>query len=246
MAPTNVGPSKARLLVADFTMSFLWVCSGPLIKLLVENVMGMHGQNPVFEIVKCSCAIINMFLFALLGKVGEGGTYNPLNVLSDLVVGDFDCFLYVVGARIPTQVVIGSISGVRFLIKTFPEIGRGPRLQVDIHHGALTEGLLTFAIVIITLILTRNIPGSFFRKTWIASVMKVTLNVLGSDLTGGCMNPAPVMGWAYARGDHLSNEHIYVYWVAPIVTTLLAAGLFKLFVSSSKTTTEKDKLKKSE
>lgn len=88
--------------------------------------------------------------------------------------------------------VIGSIVGVRHIIDTFPEVGLGPRLSVDIHRGALTEGLLTFVIVIVSLGLSRNIPGSFFMKTWISSVSKLTLHILGSDLTGGCMNPASV------------------------------------------------------
>jgi aquaporin SIP len=88
--------------------------------------------------------------------------------------------------------VIGSIVGVRLIIETFPEIGLGPRLSVDIHRGALTEGFLTFAIVIISLGLSQKIPGSFFMKTWISSVSKLTLHILGSDLTGGCMNPASV------------------------------------------------------
>lgn len=88
--------------------------------------------------------------------------------------------------------VIGSISGVRYILETFPEIGFGPRLNVDIHRGALTEGVLTFAIVIISLGLSRKIPGSFFMKTWISSVSKLALQILGSDLTGGCMNPASV------------------------------------------------------
>ena len=88
--------------------------------------------------------------------------------------------------------VIGSITGVRLIIQTFPEIGFGPHLNVDIHRGALTEGLLAFAIVTISLGLARKIPGSFFMKTWISSVSKLTLHILGSDLTGGCMNPASV------------------------------------------------------
>ncbi|WJX71574.1 MIP aquaporin (TC 1.A.8) [Trifolium repens] len=35
--------------------------------------------------------------------------------------------------------------------------------------------------------------------------MKLILHKLGSNLTGGCMNPASVMGWAFARGDHISK-----------------------------------------
>ena len=100
-------------------------------------------------------------------------------------------YQFIVCLPFPVQVV-GSITGVRYIIETFPEIGLGPRLTVDLHRGALTEGLLTFAIVTISLGLARKIPGSFFTKTWISSVSKLTLHILGSDLTGGCMNPASV------------------------------------------------------
>lgn len=93
--------------------------------------------------------------------------------------------------------VIGSIIGVRLIIDTFPGVGLGPRLSVDIHRGALTEGFLTFAIVIISLGLAQKIPGNFFMKTWISSVSKLTLHILGSDLTGGCMNPASVSIFNY-------------------------------------------------
>lgn len=93
--------------------------------------------------------------------------------------------------------MIGSIIGVRLIIDTFPEIGLGPRLNIDIHRGALTEGFLTFAIVTISLGLARKIPGSFIVKTWISSVSKLTLHILGSDLTGGCMNPASVSIYFY-------------------------------------------------
>ncbi|RVW15792.1 putative aquaporin SIP2-1 [Vitis vinifera] len=110
--------------------------------------------------------------------------------------------------------VIGSITGVRLLINTFPEVGFGPRLTVDIHHGALTEG-----------------------------VSKLALHILGSDLTGGCMNPAAVMGWAYARGDHITKEHILVYWLAPMEATLLAVWTFRLLVQPHKEEKEKMKAK---
>ncbi|XP_062168162.1 probable aquaporin SIP2-1 [Alnus glutinosa] len=218
----------AALLISDFIISFMWVWSGVLIKIFVNNVLEL-GHEPSGEVIKCVLSIINMFFFAFLGKTTKGGAYNPLTVLAGAISGDFSRFLFDVGARIPAQ-VIGSITGVRLIIETFPEIGLGPRLNVDINRGALTEGFLTFAIVTISLGLARKIPGSFIMKTWISSVSKLTLHILGSDLTGGCMNPASVMGWAYARGDHITKEHILVYWLAPIEATLLAVWIFKLVV----------------
>ncbi|XP_034893923.1 probable aquaporin SIP2-1 [Populus alba] len=232
--------SKTRLILSDFVVSLMWVWSGSLIKIFVFKVLGM-GHDSRGEFLKNSLSIVNMFLFAFLGKVTKGGTYNPLTILSSAISGDFSQFLFTIGARIPAQ-VIGSITGVRLFIDTFPEIGLGPRLTVDIHKGALTEGLLTFAIVTISLGLARKIPGSFFMKTWISSVSKLSLHILGSDLTGGCMNPASVMGWAYARGDHITKEHILVYWLAPIEGTLLAVWTFKLLFRPQKQD-EKEKLK---
>lgn len=88
--------------------------------------------------------------------------------------------------------VFGSIIGVRLVLDTFPGIWRGPELIINLHQGALTEGLLTFTQVLITLGIDRNIQGGFFRKTWINSILKLALHILGSDLTGGCMNPAAV------------------------------------------------------
>ncbi|XP_021893458.1 probable aquaporin SIP2-1 [Carica papaya] len=231
--------AKIRLLISDFIVSFMWVWSGVLIKIFVHRVLGL-GHEPRAEIIRGAMAIVNMFFFAFLGKVGKGASYNPLTVLAPAVSGDFSSFLFSLGCRIPVQ-VIGSIVGVRFILETIPEAGLGPRLKVDIHQGALTEGFLTFAIVMISLGLAAKIPGSFFMKTWISSVSKLALHILGSDLTGGCMNPASVMGWAFARGDHITKEHIFVYWLAPVEATLLAVWTFKLVTKSL--TEDKAKLK---
>ncbi|XP_043690502.1 probable aquaporin SIP2-1 [Telopea speciosissima] len=229
--------ASMRLILSDLVLSFMWVWSGALIKLFVYKILGF-GFETKGEILKASLSILSMLFFAWLCKISSGGSYNPLTVLSGSVSGNFTEFLFTVGARIPAQ-VLGSIVGVKYIIETFPEIGHGPRLNVDIHRGALTEGLLTFTIVIISLGLARSNPSSFFIKTWISSVSKLTLHILGSDLTGGCMNPASAMGWAYARGDHITKEHIFVYWLAPIEATLLAIWTFRLLVQSQKVKEEK-------
>ncbi|CAN6904848.1 unnamed protein product, partial [Brassica oleracea] len=65
-------------------------------------------------------------------------------------------------------------------------------------------------------------------KTWISSIAKLTLHVLGADLTGGYMNPAAVMGWAYALGEHITKEHLLVYWLGPVMATLLAVWFFNV------------------
>ncbi|KAF6158207.1 hypothetical protein GIB67_015001 [Kingdonia uniflora] len=105
-----------------------------------------------------------MFVFAWLSKISKGGSHNPLTLLSPTISGSFSGFLFTVCIRIPAQ-VLGSITIVKLIPQTFPEVGHGPRLNVDLHHGALTEGLLTFVIISISLGLAKNNPNSFFMKT---------------------------------------------------------------------------------
>ncbi|KAJ4965343.1 hypothetical protein NE237_017192 [Protea cynaroides] len=229
------------LVLLDFILSFIWVWSGALIKLFVYNILG-YGFEPKGEILKASLSILRTFFFAWLVKISRGGSYNPLALLSGLVSGNLTGFLFTIGVRIPAQ-VFGSVVGVMYIIETFPEIGHGPRLKVDIHRGALTEGFLCFAIVIVSQGLARSNTRSFFIRTWMSSCSKLTLHTLGSDLTGGCMNPATALAWAYARGDHVSKEHIFVYWIAPIQATLLGVWIFRLLVPSSQKFKE-EKLRK--
>ncbi|KAK1365913.1 Aquaporin protein 24 [Heracleum sosnowskyi] len=217
-----------KLIVSDFIISFMWPWTTILIKIFMYNPLGL-GFETKDDIIRCGVSVINMFVFAWFSKLTKGGAYNPLMVLAPAMSGDYSTFLYTVGARIPAQ-IIGSITGVSYIIKTYPELGHRDPLNIDIHRGALTEGFFTFIIVLISLGLTAKIPGSFFRKTWISSISKVALYILSADLTGGYMNPASVIGWAYASGKHLTKEHLLVYWIAPIGATILAVQVFRLVV----------------
>lgn len=95
--------SKIKLLVSDMIMSLMWVCSSVVVKTLVFNVLGF-GSDAKGEVVRCGISVLNMFFFAWLTKVTNGGAYNPLTVLSPVFSGDFGIFLFTVGARIPAQV----------------------------------------------------------------------------------------------------------------------------------------------
>ncbi|KAL0316699.1 UNVERIFIED_CONTAM: putative aquaporin SIP2-1 [Sesamum radiatum] len=237
-----------RLLAADFLMSFMWVWSSVLNKIFVHRILGYGVHEFEGEIVRYAVSLLNMFLFTFMCKAARGGHYNPSPFCPPAISGFgthsfYACsithhwlaklihLIYVVLSFF--QKVVGSIYGVRLILDTFPGIGR-PRLTVDIAKGALTEGLLTFTIVIISLGLSRKVTYSFFMNTWISSVSKLTLHILGSDLTGGCMNPASVMGWAFANGEHITKEHLIVYWLAPIEGTLAAVWVFRILAGPKK------------
>jgi aquaporin SIP len=111
----------AALLVSDFIISFMWVWSGVLIKIFVNNVLEL-GHEPSGEVIKCVLSIINMFFFAFLGKTTKGGAYNPLTVLAGAISGDFSRFLFDVGARIPAQVT--SLVLFYLVVRTYVFVGK--------------------------------------------------------------------------------------------------------------------------
>ncbi|KAJ0246787.1 aquaporin SIP2-1 [Hirschfeldia incana] len=230
------------IVVSDLALSFMWIWSGVLVNILVHGVLGFSRKDTTGEIVGYIFSVISMFVFAFLQKLTKGGQYNPVAALASGVSGGFRSFIFTVVVRIPAE-VIGSILAVKHIIHIFPEIGKGPKLNVAIHHGVLTEGILTFFVILISMGLARKIPGSFFMKTWISSIAKLTLHVLGADLTGGYMNPAAVMGWAYARGEHITQEHLLVYWLGPVVATLLAVWFFNVVFKPLTQEQEKPKAK---
>lgn len=68
----------------------------------------------------------------------------------------------------------------------------GPSLKVDLHTGAIAEGVLTFLITFAVLVIIIKGPRSSIVKTWLLAVATVVLVVSGSTYTGPSMNPANV------------------------------------------------------
>nr|CAD1821999.1 unnamed protein product [Ananas comosus var. bracteatus] len=206
--------SRTELVVSDLFVSFMWVWLGSVVRYLACGILG-SGTSFRDLVIKGPLAVLYLYWFSLLGK--------RMGV---------DRFLFVVFGRIPAQ-VLGSIFGVWFVNTTFPAAAYGPRLNVDMHHGALTEGVLTLTIVAVSLWLKKSGKSSS-TKMWISSISKVMCHIISSDMTGGIMNPAAAFGWAYAQGQHLTKEHLCVYWLAPMEATLLGVWIASLFVHPRK------------
>lgn len=68
----------------------------------------------------------------------------------------------------------------------------GPSLKVDVHTGAIAEGVLTFIISFAVLYIILRGPKSNILKTWLLAMSTVTLVVAGGAYTGPSMNPANV------------------------------------------------------
>ncbi|GLJ49666.1 hypothetical protein SUGI_1053690 [Cryptomeria japonica] len=189
--------------------------------------------------VKLALTVAAMFALTWIGKLSNGATYNPITLLLNSLGGKPQS-LFTLAARILAQ-VLGSLVGVMCVMNTMPRGSQGgPVLKVGVKSGMITEGILTFIIVMVTLVVNRRGPKGFFLKTWILSLSKLCLSILGSNFTGPAMNPATAFGWAYARDQHRTKEHVYVYWLAPLEACILAVWIFQLLVQK-KGTREKTK-----
>eukprot|EP01018_Ginkgo_biloba_P038997 Gb_36376 [translate_table: standard] len=206
----------------------IWL-QGAFVK-VVSDVNGLKGNG---DVLKWALTVAVLFIFAWFGKVTNGASYNPITVLSFACAGISQHHsLFAVAVRIPAQ-ACGAVVGAIFVKDVLPRGARGPVLRVDVQTGMLTEGVLSFTMVLVMLFVSRRGPKSNLLKAWITSITKGTLSILGTNNTGPAMNPASAFGWAYTRGQHRTKEYVYVYWLAPIEASLLAVWIFRLFVIPS-------------
>lgn len=232
-----------KLVVADMVVSFLWVLSGALVRVLIAVVashfLQLKGNE---ELLRWALTVAVMFTFSWLGKLTNGASYNPVTVLSNAFADSRAESLFTLAARIPAQ-AFGSLLGVKCVNRMIPHGGQGPLLKVGLMSGMAVEGILTFTIVMVALIASARGPASFFLRTWIVSITKLSLSIVGANFTGPSMNPATAFGWAYSRGQHRTKEHVYVYWLAPLEACLLAVWTFGLLVVPSQKKQTRQKLK---
>ncbi|XP_068502408.1 aquaporin SIP1-1-like isoform X2 [Phaseolus vulgaris] len=128
--------------------------------------------------------------------------------------------------------VLGSVGGVLAVMEYMPQKYRhlieGPSLKVSLHTGALAEGVLTFVITFVVLLIMIKGPRSASAKTLLMAISTLVLITVGATYTGPAMNPAFAFGWAYFGKWHDKWDHFYVYWICPFVGSILAAWLFRI------------------
>ncbi|KAJ1379967.1 Major intrinsic protein [Sesbania bispinosa] len=95
--------------------------------------------------------------------------------------------------RFPAQ-ALGAAGGAIAIMEVIPSKYKhmmgGPSLKVDLHTGAVAEGLLTFVITFAVLLIFLKGPRSDLMKIWLLALSTVTLVMVGSTYTGPSMNPA--------------------------------------------------------
>lgn len=225
-----MGAVKAA--VADFVLTLMWVfCSSTLgiFTYLIASAFGIaQGMASLF--ITTVLLFVLFFVFGIIGDALGGAAFNPAGTAAFYAAGVGKDSLFSVATRFPAQAA-GAVAGAVAILEVIPTQYKhmlgGPSLKVDLHNGAIAEGILTFVMTFLVFIIILKGPKSALLKNWLLAMSTVTMVVAGSEYTGPSMNPANAFGWAYINSMHNTWEQLYVYWICPFIGAILAAWTFR-------------------
>ncbi|KAL2529836.1 Aquaporin SIP1-1 [Forsythia ovata] len=226
-----MGAIKAA--IADGVLTCLWVfCASSLgaLTFVVASALGVTQALPTLLITTVLIFVL-LFVFGIIGDALGGATFNPTAPAAFYAAGVGGTETLVSAAiRFPAQAagaVGGALGIMEFMPVQYKHMLEGPSLKVDLHTGAIAEGVLTFTITFAVLYIVLRGPSNILVKNWLLAMSTVALVVAGSSYTGPSMNPANAFGWAYVNNTHKTWEQFYVYWISPFIGSILAAWVFR-------------------
>eukprot|EP00253_Pinus_taeda_P000178 PITA_00178 len=232
-----------ELAIGDAAITFLWVfgasCLGAGTS-VIASYLGVQGAMTL--LITLSLLFLLVFLFSFLGEAMGGATWNPTALAAAFALGVGKDNLISLSIRFPAQAA-GAVGGALAIMELMPASYKhmlgGPSLKVDLHKGAIAEGVLTFVISIMVFLIIMKGPKGSFWKSWLISLTTIILVLAGSGYTGPSMNPANAFGWAYVNNRHNTWEQLYVYWITPFIGSILAAWTLRLISPPNSSKKEK-------
>ncbi|EEF37542.1 aquaporin sip2.1, putative [Ricinus communis] len=228
--------------VGDAVLTSIWVFTLPFLGVLtsiVSTYVGVEPRSIPGLFITINLATLLYLMFSFLGAALGGASFNPATTVTLYASGlRPDASLMSMAVRFPAQAA-GGVSGAMAILQAMPRkykhLLKGPSLKVDLHTGAIAEGVLSFMLCLAFLSLMSKGPKNSMLKLWLLACVITGLAACGAKYTGPSLNPANVYGWAYVHNWHNSWELFYVYWIGPLVGATLSAWVFRfLFKPSSK------------
>lgn len=227
--------------IGDGVLTFMWVFCVSTVGIftsLISSALGVQALPLAAIFITTLLIFVLVFVFSAIGDVLGGASFNPTATAALYAAGVTPDSLISMAFRFPAQAA-GAVGGALAIMEVMPTQYKhmlgGPSLKVDLHTGAIAEGILTFTISFLVLLVVLKGPKSPVLKTWLLAMATVTLVVSGSAYTGPSMNPANAFGWAYINNWHNTWDQLYVYWICPFIGAILAAWVFRfLFPAPTK------------
>ncbi|XP_070187779.1 aquaporin-8-like [Littorina saxatilis] len=229
-----------RPVLAEFFGVTLFVCVGCLCVLQSGNA-GTLGYSTAFSAIAIAAGhgLTIALLVVALGEI-SGAHLNPAVTVGAFIAGAISpvkAVLYVLAQ------IVGGLAGAgltRGILNkdVYTAIGGGAHTLgegVTAGQGVLCEVVLT-TVLVLTVLMTAVDPRNKSQLAPLAIGFAVTVDILaGVQITGASMNPArsfgPAVVISYATTSFWTYH--YIYWVGPLLGSLVAGIWYRLFLASS-------------
>ena len=196
------------------------VYSGPKI---VEGVVGLDKLSTIGMGI-LSAFVIIAITYATAYR--SGAIINPAVTVALLVTNKIrakDAALYIpcqlLGAVLGAAVVYSMFGGTMAASLTLPA-------DNNVYRAFILETIMTFTAIYVILTTLHNIKNKIAYAVGLLAIgFAFGFNViLGGNVSGASMNPARSFGPALIVWNF---DYQWIYWVAPILGGIIAAGLYK-------------------
>ncbi|KAF9615839.1 hypothetical protein IFM89_026727 [Coptis chinensis] len=189
-----MGAVKAA--IGDGILTFMWVFCASTLGIFTSIIASAAGVQTIALanlVITILLVAFLVFVFSIIGDALGGASFNPTGTAAFYAAGIGSDDLISMALRFPAQ-AIGALGGAVAIMEVVPsqykhQLG-GPSLKVELHTGAVAEGVLTFSITFCVLFIILRGPNSPTLKTLLLSISTVAFVVAGSGYTGPSMNPA--------------------------------------------------------
>nr|GEU75486.1 aquaporin SIP1-2-like [Tanacetum cinerariifolium] len=134
--------------IGDGVLTFMWVfCASSLgaATSVVAAYLGVKGMTSL--LITTSLVFVLLFVFGVIGDLLGGASFNPTSTAAFYAAGLGRDTLVSAAVRFPAQVVCavgGALAIVEMMPLSHKHMLGGPSVKVDLHTGAIAEGVLTF------------------------------------------------------------------------------------------------------
>ena len=163
--------------IGDGVLTSMWVFIISTLRIVTTEVALFLGLQPLSLAGLIISTILNSFYvltISFIGRILGGANFNPSTSLSFYTAGlRPDSSLSSMAVRFPAQAYGGAV-GVKTLLLVMPskynDMLKGPFLKVDLHSGAVAEGVLTFTHNMAIFFVMFKGPRNPFVKVYLLSV----------------------------------------------------------------------------
>jgi MIP family channel proteins len=188
------------------------------------TVYSKSGQLGVIGIGLVHAFVLTAIVFAIGYK--SGARVNPAVTVAFLITkrmrisdGIFYVIFQIIGGIMAAAVVFAIFGSSISSSVTLPSDG-------NVLRAFILEMVMTFTLVYIVLTTAATASNKIGPLAGLAIGLTLGFNVIfGGSISGGSLNPARSFGPALITGNLAYN---WIYWIAPIIGSLIAAGIHRL------------------